>query len=116
MMMNENDILKALSTVREPDLGKDIVTLNMVKDISVQENIISFTIVLTTPACPLKEVMRTDCIRAIQKTDENFIVNVNFTSNTTSKRADEKKVLPAVKNIIAVMSGKGGVGKSTVAA
>ena len=115
-MMIENDILKALSTVQEPDLGKDIVTLNMVKDISISNNVVSFTIVLTTPACPLKEVMRTDCIKAIQKADESYIVNVNFTSNTTSKRTDKKAVLPGVKNIIAVISGKGGVGKSTVAA
>ncbi|MEO8713342.1 MAG: Mrp/NBP35 family ATP-binding protein [Parafilimonas sp.] len=115
-MMNENDILKALSTVQEPDLGRDIVTLNMVKDISVNDNVVSFTIVLTTPACPLKEVMRTDCIKAIQQIDENIIVNINFTSNTTSKRTDGKALLPGVKNIIAVVSGKGGVGKSTVAA
>jgi ATP-binding protein involved in chromosome partitioning len=114
--MKENDVLRALSVVQEPDLGKDIVTLNMVKDISVNDNVVSFTIVLTTPACPLKELMRTDCIQAIQQIDPNMIVNVNFTSHTTSKRVDEKIVLPGVKNIIAVVSGKGGVGKSTVAA
>jgi ATP-binding protein involved in chromosome partitioning len=114
--MTENDILKALSKVNEPDLGKDIVTLNMVKDLSVKDNVVSFTIVLTTPACPLKEVMRTDCINAIQQLDEGFIVNVNFTSHTTSNRIDPKTILPGVKNIIAVVSGKGGVGKSTVAA
>jgi len=114
--MKENDILRALSVVQEPDLGKDIVTLNMVKDISVNDNVVSFTIVLTTPACPLKELMRTDCIKAIQQIDANIIVNVNFTSHTTSKRMDAKTVLPGVKNIIAVVSGKGGVGKSTVAA
>src|SRR5580765_4232259 len=114
--MKENDILQALSVVQEPDLGKDIVTLNMVTDISVNDNVVSFTIVLTTPACPLKELMRTDCIKAIQQVDANIIVNVNFTSHTTSKRMDAKIVLPGVKNIIAVVSGKGGVGKSTVAA
>ncbi len=114
--MKENDILKALSIVQEPDLGKDIVTLNMVKDVSINGNIVSFTIVLTTPACPLKEVMRRDCINAIQQIDGSLIVNVNFTSHTTSKRIDEKIILPGVKNIIAVVSGKGGVGKSTVAA
>ncbi len=114
--MTENDILKALSKVNEPDLGKDIVTLNMVKDLSVKDNVVSFTIVLTTPACPLKEVMRTDCINAIQQLDEGFIVNVNFTSHTTSNRIDPKTILPGVKNIIAVVSGKGGVGKSTIAA
>ncbi|MFT4153540.1 Mrp/NBP35 family ATP-binding protein [Parafilimonas sp.] len=114
--MTENDVLHALSKVNEPDLGKDIVTLGMVKDVSVKDNVVSFTIVLTTPACPLKEVMRTDCINAIQQLDESFIVNVNFTSHTTSNRIDPKTILPGVKNIIAVVSGKGGVGKSTVAA
>jgi ATP-binding protein involved in chromosome partitioning len=115
-MMTEKDILKALSKVQEPDLGKDIVTLNMVKDIAIDDKVVSFTIVLTTPACPLKEMLRTGCINAIQQIDEKIIVNVIFTSDTTSKRIDTKTVLPSVKNIIAVVSGKGGVGKSTVAA
>lgn len=116
MMMNEKDILKALSTVQEPDLGRDIVSLNMVKDVVISDEVVSFTIVLTTPACPLKEVMRTNCIDAIAKINKNVIVNVNFTSQTSSNRIDGKAILPGVKNIIAVVSGKGGVGKSTVAA
>ena len=116
-MMQQADVLKALSFVIEPDLKKDIVSLNMVKDIVISDAEVSFTIVLTTPACPLKELIRKDCINAIHThIDENITVNVNFTSHTTSKRTDAKSLLPGVKNIIAVVSGKGGVGKSTVAA
>ena len=114
--MTKNDILKALSVVQEPDLGNDIVTLNMVKDIEIDGDKVSFTIVLTTPACPLKDVIQSDCVKAILQVNSQAIVLVNFTSNTTSGRADANTVLPGVKNIIAVFSGKGGVGKSTVAA
>ena len=116
-MIQQDDILKALSFVKEPDLKKDLVTLNMVNDIVINGNDVAFTIVLTTPACPLKELMRKDCIEAIHThIDENIAVNIYFTSHTTSKRTDAKTLLPGVKNIIAVVSGKGGVGKSTVAA
>jgi len=115
--MTETDILRALSGVQEPDLGKDIVTLNMVKDVSITDSTVSFTIVLTTPACPLKELIRKQSIEAIHKeVDESANVTINFTSNTTSMRGDTGALLPGVKNIIAVASGKGGVGKSTVAA
>lgn len=114
--MTENDILKALSTVQEPDLKKDLVTLNMVRDIEVKGNDISFTVILTTPACPLKEMIASDCKKAIKKINESVNVMVNFDSSTTTIRADKSSVLPGVKNIIAVVSGKGGVGKSTVAA
>lgn len=114
--MTENEILQALSTVQEPDLKKDLVTLNMVRDIAINGNEISFTVVLTTPACPLKEKIASDCKKAIQNLDAAINVKVNFDSSTTTIRADKSNVLPGVKNIIAVVSGKGGVGKSTVAA
>lgn len=115
--MTESDILNALSNVQEPDLGKDIVTLNMVKDIKINGEAVSFTVVLTTPACPLKDMIRTACVNAVKLlVNKQANVTVNFTSNTSTNRKDTKQLLPGVKNIIAVVSGKGGVGKSTVAA
>jgi ATP-binding protein involved in chromosome partitioning len=89
----------------------------MVKDIAIEGNYVSFTVVLTTPACPMKDMIKNACINAIKLlVNKEATVQVNFTSNTTTKRTDEGTVLPKVKNIIAVVSGKGGVGKSTVAA
>lgn len=115
--MTTEKILEALSNVQEPDLGKDLVTLNMVKDVSVNGNDVSFTVVLTTPACPMKEMIKNACVNAVKLlVNKEANVQVNFTSNTTTKRTDEGNVLPKVKNIIAVISGKGGVGKSTVSA
>ena len=115
--MTKEEVLKALGNVQEPDLGKDLVTLNMVKDIEIDGDQVSFTVVLTTPACPLKDMMRKDCEKAIrQMVDKNAVVKVNFVADTSSNRTDQGNLLPKVKNIIAVVSGKGGVGKSTVAA
>ncbi len=115
--MNYEDIQKALGNVQEPDLGKDLVTLNMVKDIKVDGLNVSFTVVLTTPACPLKDMIKNACINAIKiLVNKDAEVTVNFTSNTSSNRLDGKTILGGVKNIIAIVSGKGGVGKSTVAA
>jgi ATP-binding protein involved in chromosome partitioning len=115
--MTAERILEALRNVQEPDLGKDLVTLNMVKDIEIKGNQVSFTVVLTTPACPMKDMIKNACVNAINLlVNKEAVVNVKFTANTTTKRTDAGSVLPHVKNIIAVVSGKGGVGKSTVAA
>jgi ATP-binding protein involved in chromosome partitioning len=114
--MNVENILKALSTVQEPDLGKDLVTLNMVKDIVISGNQVSFTVVLTTPACPLKDLIKKNCVQAIHDwVGQDINVLVKFIAEMNSNRKDAETILPKVKNIIAVVSGKGGVGKSTVA-
>jgi ATP-binding protein involved in chromosome partitioning len=114
-MMTHEQVMAALSQVQEPDLGKDLVTLNMVKDVVIDGKNVSFTVVLTTPACPLKDMIRGACENAVKiLVDKEALVTVNFTANVVSNRKDAKTVLPGVKNIIAVGSGKGGVGKSTV--
>ncbi|MBP6624659.1 MAG: Mrp/NBP35 family ATP-binding protein [Chitinophagaceae bacterium] len=114
-MITQEKVLEALSQVQEPDLGKDLVTLNMVKDIEIDGLNVSFTVVLTTPACPLKDMIRMACENAIKiLVNKEAQVQVNFTSQIRSNRKDNQLVLPGVKNIIAVGSGKGGVGKSTV--
>jgi ATP-binding protein involved in chromosome partitioning len=116
-MITKEQVLNALSQVQEPDLGKDLVTLNMVEDIAIDNKNVSFTVILTTPACPLKDMIEKACINAIHiMVDKEAVVKVNLTSKVNSNRKDNKAFLPGVKNIIAVVSGKGGVGKSTVAA
>jgi ATP-binding protein involved in chromosome partitioning len=114
--MTQQDVLNALSTVQEPDLKQDLVTLNMIRDLQVEGAYVSFTVVLTTPACPLKDLIKSDCIKAVKTVNNDAVVNVKFSASTTTIRADKKDVLLGVQNIIAVISGKGGVGKSTVAA
>lgn len=114
MNLNEKDILKALSTVIDPDIKRDLVSLNMIKEVKISGNTIGFTVVLTTPACPLKEKIRQDCEDAIRQiAGEDIKLDITITSAVTSLR-DNAPLLPKVKNIIAIASGKGGVGKSTV--
>lgn len=116
MMITEEAVLKALSNVDDPDLGKDLVTLNMIKDIRINGKAVSFTVELTTPACPMKDMIRTASVNAVKIfVDKEAEVTVHMTARVNSNRKDGGTVLPDVKNIIAVASGKGGVGKSTVA-
>ena len=112
--MKEEKVLEALSNVLDPDIGKDLVSLNMIKAIQISDNTISFTVELTTPACPLKEKIRKDCEDAVFRVYPKADVEIEMTANITSNRSSSINVLPNVKNIICVASGKGGVGKSTV--
>ena len=105
----------ALSHVDDPDLGRSLTELGMIENIKVEGQKVSFDLVLTTPACPMKKKMSDDCVAAIHEyVDRNAEVTVNLTSREV-KQPDPHELMPGVKNVIVVASGKGGVGKSTVA-
>lgn len=106
--------MAALATVQDPDLKRDLVSLGMIKDLEATDQRVVFTVMLTTPACPLKEKIRSDCEVAVRKvTGEAVDLQIKMSSSVTSAR-EQAPVLQGVKNIIAIASGKGGVGKSTV--
>lgn len=114
MNITTEQVLDALRNVDDPDMKKDIVTLGMVKDVAIDGKNVSFTVVLTTPACPMKDMIQRACENAIRYyVDKEAIPKVTMTANVTTQRKGPS--MPGVKNIIAVASGKGGVGKSTVA-
>lgn len=116
MKVQIEQIESALRHVDDPDLKQDLVTLKMIDNIVVEGNKVSFQVVLTTPACPLKNQIKEACIEAIrQYVDPALEVEVEMTSRVTTRRKETDAMLKEVKNIIAVGSGKGGVGKSTVA-
>lgn len=115
MSLSKERVLKALSTVIDPDLKRDLVSLNMIEGVVIDGNKISLKVVLTTPACPLKELIKSDCVGALEKEFGSDIeMDIHMTSNVSTIRSDVK-LLPGVKNIVAIASGKGGVGKSTCA-
>lgn len=115
--LTEQDVLAALKGVQDPDLHRDLVDLGMIKNIQIGDGTLALTVNLTTPACPLKGKIEADVRAALaNRLGSDLQVTVNMASEVRGKGVSEKGDIPGVKNVIAVGSGKGGVGKSTMAA
>lgn len=113
-MITEQQVLQALSKVQEPELHNDLVTLKMVRDISIQDGTVNFTVVLTTPACPLRGQIESESRAAVGALPEVRQVNIKWDANVPSDRRVRGRLNMPIKSTIAVASGKGGVGKTTV--
>lgn len=115
--LDEQAVLAALSKVQEPELGGDIVSRRMVKNVKICGGTVGFTIELTTPACPLKDQIRAEAEQAVRELPGVTEVGIEFTANVRHHAGiPEQAAINGVSNVIAVAAGKGGVGKSTVAA
>jgi ATP-binding protein involved in chromosome partitioning len=116
MKLDTQSVLDVLRPVQDPELRKSLVELNMIRNVAIEGDKVSFTLVLTTPACPLRGLIVDDCERAVKKLPGVGSVSVEVTAETPQQKSlPDKQSVTGIKNIIAISSGKGGVGKSTVA-
>lgn len=114
-IVNEEAIMAALSQVQEPELHKDLVSLNMIKDLKIEGNQVAFTVMLTTPACPLRSQIEQEARQAVAELPGVESVQIKFDANVPKDGRQRGLVKLPIRNAVAVASGKGGVGKSTVA-
>jgi ATP-binding protein involved in chromosome partitioning len=115
-MLDTQSVLEVLRPVQDPELQKSLVDLNMIRNVQIEGDKVSFTLVLTTPACPLREFIVEDCQNAVKQLPGVESVEVEVTAETPQQKSlPDRQSVPGIKNIIAVSSGKGGVGKSSVA-
>lgn len=115
-MLDASSVLEVLRPVQDPELRKSLVELNMIRNVKVDDGNVSFTVVLTTPACPLREFIVDDCKKAVRQLPGVKDVAVEVTAETPQQKSlPDRQGIGGVKNIIAISSGKGGVGKTTVA-
>lgn len=113
--VTEDLVLETLKAIQDPDLGRDIVSLGFVKEVRICDGNVAFSIELTTPACPVKDQMKAQAEELISALPGVTQVQVEMTAQVRSRQLSPEELLPGVRHVIAVASGKGGVGKSTVA-
>ncbi len=115
VVLTEEQVLSALAKVQDPELGRDLVSLGMVRDVRIEGDVVSFTIVLTTPACPLRHQIEADALRAVRGVPGVREVRIAWDAQVRPDSRLSGHLLVGVRNAIAIGSGKGGVGKTTVA-
>ena len=118
MVVTTEQVLSALKTVQDPDLKRDLVSLGFIKQLTVRDGRVAFAIELTTPACPVRELMKEQAASAVKAIPGVSQVDITMTSQVRSSIAPQPSggLIPTIKNVIPIASGKGGVGKSTVSA